>query len=94
MGTISEEAMGYESEAKINNISELEFIQTSAEVKEEKDAEFPYKYFEIEGLRYKIPKSVLQNLKAILEENKDLKKFKVKKTGEGMDTRYTVIPLT
>jgi len=28
-----------------------------------------------------------------MEDNPSLENFKVKKTGEGMDTRYTVIPL-
>ncbi len=61
---------------------------------EDAEAEFPFKYIEIEGEKYKVPISVLMNLKVILEENPNLKKFKVKKTGEGMDTKYTVIPLS
>ena len=87
MAKLNEEALNYESEAKINNISELASIPTDIDVKEETEAEFPYKYIEVEGQRYKVPKSVLQNLKAILEENKELKKVKIKKTGEGMETR-------
>jgi hypothetical protein len=93
MGTIKDKAKQYEQKAKVKNISELPFVETNLAVFDEEDAEFPYSYFEQNGERYKIPASVLASLKAILEENKDLKKFKVKKTGEGMDTRYTVIPL-
>lgn len=93
MAKLSEEAQNYESKAKVNNIAELNSVSTDLEVQEDNEAEFPYKYVMVDGLKYKVPASVLGNLKAILEENKDLKKFKVKKTGEGMDTRYTVIPL-
>lgn len=94
MGTVKDEAQGYEPKATVRNISELPSIETDMAVFDEKEAEFPYKYIEVEGQRYKVPLSVLGNLKAILEENPNLKKFKVKKQGEGMDTRYTVIPLS
>lgn len=93
MASLSEEAKNFESKAKINNIADLQSVSTDLEVKEEVEAEFPYKYVVVEGSKYKVPTSVLASLRAILEENKDLKKFKVKKTGEGMETRYTVIPL-
>ena len=92
MATISEEAKAYESK-QINNIADLDSVPTSLEVKEEKKAEFPYKYVELNGERYKVNVSVLASLKAILEDNPNLKKFKVKKSGEGMNTKYTVIPL-
>ncbi len=93
MGSIKDEAKDYKSAAKVKNISELATVETDFAVLEDSEAEFPYKYVEANGERYKMPASVLASLKAILEENPNLKKFKVKKTGEGMDTRYTVIPL-
>lgn len=92
MTKLSEKAKDYEPK-QVNNISELESVATDLDVKEALDVEFPYLYVEVEGQRYKVPASVLGSLKSILEENKDLKKFKVKKAGEGMNTRYTVIPL-
>lgn len=94
MGTIKDEATAYEAAAGINNISELGSIDTDLAVFEDKDAEFPYKYIEVEGKRYKMPLTVLASLKVILEENQNLKKFKVKKQGEGRETKYTVIPLS
>jgi len=94
MGTIKDEAMAYEPKATIKNISELPSVETSVVVFEDTEAEYPYTYIEIGNERYKVPKSVYASLKAILEENPNLKKFKVKKSGEGMDTRYTVIPLS
>ncbi len=93
MGTIKDTAKDYEPKAKVKNISELQSVSTDLNVFEDEEAEYPYQYIEVGGERYKVPASVLGNLKAILEENPELKKFKVKKTGEGMDTRYTVIPL-
>ena len=93
MASLSEEAKNFESKAKVNNIADLQSVSTDLQVKEDTEAEFPYKYVIVDGLKYKVPTSVLASLRAILEENKDLKKFKVKKTGEGMETRYTVIPL-
>jgi len=93
MATISEEAKAYESK-QINNIADLDSVPTDLEVKEENEVEFPYKYVELNGERYKVNLSVLASLKAILEDNPNLKKFKVKRTGEGMNTKYTVIPLS
>lgn len=93
METIKDKAKAYRSNAKVKNISELSSIDTGLVVFEDAEAEFPYSYIELNDERYKIPTSVLVSLKAILEENPNLKKFKVKKQGEGMDTRYTVIPL-
>ena len=93
MASLKDTAINHEQKSKVNNIADLQSVSTDLDVKEDTEAEFPYQYVEVEEIRYRIPSSVLSNLKAILEENKELKKFKVKKTGEGMDTRYTVIPL-
>jgi len=51
------------------------------------------KVISIEGTNYRVPTSVLQQLKVVLEDNPNLKKFKVRKSGTMMDTRYQVIPL-
>jgi len=55
--------------------------------------EFSYNFIEVSGEKYRIPDSVLANLKAILEKKPTLKTFAVSKTGEGRQTKYTVIPL-
>ena len=93
MANLIDEAKGYEPKAKINNIADLQQVTTDLDVKEELNAEYPYKYVEVDGKKYRIPNTVLADLKAILEENPKLTKFKVKKTGEGLGTEYTVIPL-
>lgn len=93
MASLKDTAQAYEAKAKVNNIADLPSVSTDLDVKEEIEAEFPYQYVVVDGQKYRIPSSVLINIKAILEENPNLQKFKVKKTGEGMETRYTVIPL-
>lgn len=93
MSTMKDKALGYEAKSKVKNISELPSVETNVVCFSEENVEFPYDYIEIGNERYRVPASVWASLKAILEENPNLKKFKVKKTGEGMETRYTVIPL-
>ena len=93
MASLKDTAKAYEAKAKVNNIADLQSVSTELEVQTDSEAEFPYDYVVVDGKNYRIPSSVVANLKAILEENPKLQKFKVKKTGEGMETRYTVIPL-
>ena len=48
----------------------------------------------VDGEKYRIPASVIAQLKVIIEDNPNCKKFKVKKSGTTMDeTRYLVIPI-
>ena len=68
------------------------------DVKEEtfnqgKPEEFTIKVAEIDGEKYRIPTSVISGLKAVLEAKPDLQYFKVSKSGEGMNTKYVVIPM-
>ena len=92
MAKLIEEAQAYEPQ-KLKNIADLEVVSVDMDVKEEPEAEYPYKYIEVDGEKYVVKTSVLASLKAILEDNPNLTKFRVKKTGEGMNTKYTVIPL-
>ena len=57
------------------------------------DKQVNQKVATIDGERYRIPVSVISQLKAQLEANPKLQKFRVKKSGEGLGTVYTVIPL-
>lgn len=99
MGTIKDEAKAYEPKALTKNISELDKVSVDFEMQDGKGInkdtkeDFTYKYIEINGEEYRIPGIVIGNLKDIMEEKPDLKTFKVKKTGSGFDTKYTVIPL-
>ena len=92
MTSIREEAEKYQP-SKIKVISDLAEVSTELEILEELEVEFPYKYIQIDGERYKMPISVIANLKELLAANPKLSKFKVKKTGEGIKVKYLVIPL-
>ena len=97
MGKLNEEANSYEAPT-MKNITDLKEVPTDVEVVEEvfkegTEDEFKVKVVRIDGESYRVPVSVLKNLKAILEHKPDLKKIKVTKSGTGMNTEYTVIPL-
>lgn len=98
MAKLIDEAKAYESHA-VGNVADLPKVSTHLEVESrtgtnEEGKEFSYKVIKVDGQEYRIPASVLKSLKAILEDNPNLKEFKVKKTGTGMATEYTVIPLS
>jgi len=103
MTKLNEFAQGYETKAT-KNIADLPEVSIDLEL-EDDDFEFTdkdgkvktvkQKVVNLNGENYRVPISVIQQLKILLEDNPDLKKFKVKKTGEGKDnTRYQVIPLS
>lgn len=96
--TLKQEAQTYESHS-VSNIAELpkvstEFIVEDREGMNDEGKTFSYKVIVVEGNEYRVPVSVLKSLKAILEDNPNLRTFKVKKTGQGLATEYTVIPLS
>lgn len=95
--TLKEAAMTYESHS-VGNIADLPKVSTDLHIEDreginEEGKTFLYKVIIVDGLEYRVPASVLKSLKAILDDNPNLKTFKVKKTGQGMSTEYTVIPL-
>lgn len=97
MGTLKGEAQAYES-PKTKNIADLEKIPVDLQIEEreftkEDGSTFKVKVVVLNEEDYRVPTSVLKTLKTILEEKPDLKYFKVKKTGEGLKTEYTVITL-
>lgn len=96
MTNLKDEAMDYEP-TQTKNIADLDSVPVDIDVKQEdfehEGKQVIIKVIEVDGEKYRVPKSVLKSLKAILEENPDLKNFKVKKSGEGLGTVYTVIPL-
>ena len=95
--TLKEEAQAYEP-PQTKNIADLEIVPVDAEVIEreytDKDKNpFTVSVIVVNGEDYRVPVSVLKSLKAILEVKPEIKAFKVQKTGEGLKTEYTVIPL-
>lgn len=97
MANIKEEAQAYEP-PQTKNIAELEKVPIDIEVEEREfikqdNTTFKLKVIVVNDEDYRIPISILKSLKTILEEKPDLKFFKVKKTGEGLKTEYTIITL-
>jgi hypothetical protein len=102
MANLKETAQTYESGQTTKNVAELDEVSVDLEVKDDSfeatDDEgnqktVKIKYIEVGDERYRVPNSVLKQLKVFLEDNSDLKKFKVKKSGQGLNTEYQVIPI-
>ncbi len=94
---LSEEALAYEP-TTTKNITELESVDVNIDIQErtgtKKDGDvFTYKYIVVNGEEYRVGSSILKQLKEQLNANPQMTKFKVTKTGQGMGTEYTVIPL-
>ena len=94
---IKEFAKAYEPQ-KMKLISDLDSVKADIEFKTEvrKDREnkdYTVNFIVIEGIEYRVPISVVEQLKGIIEAKPDLASFKVSKTGEGMATKYQVISL-
>jgi len=99
MAKLIDRAKSYIASSKLKNISELNSIPVDIDVSEKifaegTDKEFKAEVFEVDGEEYKMPLTVISSLKVILEENPDMKTFKVKKSGTGIGTEYTTIPLS
>ena len=97
MTTLKEYATSYEPK-RTKNIAELEAVSVSNEIKTEvrknkEGDEYSISYIVSLGEEYRVPNSVIEQLQTLLLEKPDMKTFKVKKKGEGLNTSYTVIPL-
>jgi|TARA_R100000093_G_C1927547_1_gene67661 hypothetical protein len=97
MVTISQFATAYEH-STMKNIADLDIVKTDLEIKDEtrqdsEGKEYNVKFLTIDNVEYRVPPSVLDQLKAVLESKPALKTFQVRKTGEGMATKYQVIPI-
>jgi len=80
------------------NIAELDSVSTALLVLERTGTntdgeEYSYNVIVVDRKDYRIPLSVLQQLKSILEVKPNLEFFKVSRIGTGMQTKYQVIPL-
>ena len=102
MTSIGDAAKEYVGSTKTKNIADLDKVSTDLELVEDsfeftKDGEtktVKQEVIEIGEEKYRVPVTVKQQLKVILEDNPSLKFFKVKKTGTTKDdTRYQCIPL-
>ena len=97
MTSIKEFAKTHEPRS-MRNIVELETVRADIEIKEEdrKDQnndEYPVMFVVVDAVEYRVPSSVVTQLKAIIAAKPDLASFKVTKSGEGKGTKYQVISL-
>lgn len=97
MGTLGEEAKQYVAPTT-KNITDLDVVSTAFPLEDregtDKDGKmFKYKVVVVNNEDYRVPSTVIGSLKAILEKKPGLTDFSVSKTGSGLETRYTVIPL-
>jgi len=97
MATLRESAKAFVPKTT-KNISELKSVSTELDIttKEfmtDEGKEFSISVIEVDGEEYKVPISVIKTLKEMIAEKPGMTKFKVRKSGEGMKTEYTVVPL-
>ena len=98
MATLGETAEAHEPHTKVQNIADLEFVQLDAPVTKvsgtNKDGdEFEYSVIEVDGQKFRVPSSVLEQIKTLKTAKPELNKVKVVKSGTGMSTVYQTIPL-
>jgi len=94
MATIQELATTYES-PKTLNIADLEKVPVAANIEEreftrEDGTTFKNLIYTEDEKDYRVPVSVLKQLKALLEKKPKTTHFSVSKQGEGMKTEYMV----
>lgn len=80
------------------NIAELEVVSLDYPIQEREGVNndgktFEYKVVIVGEEEYRIPNSVLADIKSILSAKPNLKTVKVIKKGAGLATQYSVIPL-
>lgn len=98
MAKLIDEAEAYQPGPK--NIAELDKVPVDIDVEDEeftftddqgKEKTGHNKIVYVNGDKYRVPKSVLKQLKILKEEHEDLEYIKVKKSGKGLNTDYHVL---
>jgi len=97
MTSIKEEAVNYVAPST-KNIADLEAVSVDMSIyaktfKEGTDDEFTINVLTVNGEDYRVPDTVLKQLKANLKAKPKLKTFKVDKEGTGLKTSYTIVQL-
>lgn len=95
MASIKELAKAYEP-PQTKNIADLERVSVDIDVQEitrtkTDGEEFKLNIAVIDEQEYRVPNSVLGDLKILLEKKPDVRFFSVVKSGTGMQTKYTVL---
>ena len=84
---------------KTGNITELEVVNIETLMLEDRKGindegkEFSYQVVVVDGIDYRVPVTVINSIKTILTAKPTLKMVKVIKEGQGLNTKYTTIPI-
>jgi hypothetical protein len=94
MGSLKDEAKAYEPKQTLN-IADLDRVDLSFPIedrtgKDKDDKEFNYKVLVVNSQEFRVPNTVLEKIKEMLDLKPDLKFVKVEKAGSGLNTRYSV----
>ena len=98
MSSLKEEALTYEPERSVKNISDLEKVDIKTEVhtaheKNKEGEAYSFKYIEVNGNVYRVPLIVLGQMKGILQKMPHVEYVTVVKSGTGkMSTTYQTMP--
>lgn len=83
------------NEPKYYNICELERIDCGIALQEatekNKEGEYKVRFCEVNGKKYRVPLSVIKQLRDFYKKIPTIKAFSVVKKGEGMNTQYSVM---
>lgn len=85
--------------SSMRNISELDSVSVDLVVMKEDrkradGSSYEAQYIVVDGEEYRVPNTVLRDLKEILKKKPKMKTFSVSRVGKGKeDTKYTVVPL-
>ena len=98
METLKQAAQNYvpQTTKNIADLEEVNIEDVKLEDREGKDKDgspFKYKVFVLNEEEYRVPGSVIGQIKGILEKNSTLKRICVTKKGAGLNTEYQVIPV-
>ena len=80
------------------SIAELEVVSLDVPIQERKGTNkegtaYAFHVAIVMGEEFRVPSSVLNDIKAIMTAKPGLKTIRVLKKGQGMNTSYTVVPL-
>lgn len=94
MASLKETSQAYEPKVTLN-IADLDRVDLSFPIEERsginsKGEEFFYKVLVVNGIEYRTPNSVLEEIKKILEIKPEVTHIKVTQSGSGLKTKYKV----
>ena len=94
MASLKETAREYVPKQTLN-IADLDKVDISFPVEDRtgtdsEGKDFSYKVMVANNLEYRVPNTVIEEIKKMIELKPELRFVKVSKTGSGLNTRYSV----